>query len=325
MFSRKATGYRKIVIHCGLHKTGSSYLQQLFLANRNELKRKSVYYPEFRNPDAAAMHKGNHSIVAVSYDKNRSAEENLSSFFDLNSDCDTLLISGEEFSRVNDVSGFLSGLKQFAPDADIRLVFYLRRYDHMIESVYSETVKYSLTGDISRAEYQLDYGAILAPFIDAVGLKQITVRPYNRALWYDEDLATDFFASSGLHGVRKTLRLIPRTNEALSRQETFMLSLIRTTRAKQLMTALLARTPLSSYESPGRYFRSASDRRRFNAAFAGSGQKLADKCGLGDIGLFLDLWNFDDDPTWAPFDPDWLAIAGHLTKLGEELADALSK
>lgn len=318
-------GYRQIIVHCGLHKTGSSYLQRLFLANQDVLRSKSVYFPDFRNPENAAYHKGNHSMIAVSYDPPLGAEANLSKFVDLESGCDTLLISGEEFWRVKDIPGFIAGLKQFAPLAELRFVFYLRRFDHMIESVYSQTVKDSLVGDISRAWYPFDYGDIIAPFIEAIGTKQIIIRPYNRALWFNGDLGADFFAATGLKGIHGSLRPVEPANQSLSRQESFMLSLIKTLRGKQLAVALLTRNPLSSDASPGRFFRSATDRQRFNETFVDSNQPVADKFGLGDIAVFLDLWNFNDDPDWTPFKPDWTAISGHLAMLIEEIADALPK
>jgi hypothetical protein len=317
-------GYRRVIVHCGLHKTGSSYLQRLFLANQDVLRRKSVYFPDFRNPEIAAHNKGNHSEIAVSYDPPLGAEANLSRFVDLASGCDTLLISGEEFSRVVDIPGFIGGLKQFAPRAELSFIFYLRRFDHMIESVYSESVKASLVGDISRAHYQLDYGATIAAFVEALGgTKQIIIRPYNRALWFNGDLAADFFSTSGLKAIYRSLRPVEPANRSMSRMETFLLSLIKTRRAKQRTVGRLAAIPLASYSNPGRFFRSAEDRQRLNAAFTDSAQRLADTFRLGDIDHFLDLKNFKDDPDWTPFEPDWIALSSYLVGMNEEMADAL--
>ncbi|WP_157014694.1 hypothetical protein [Mesorhizobium xinjiangense] len=317
--------YRDIIIHCGLHKTGTSYLQQMFFANRVALARHSIHYPSFKSP-AGDIYEGNHSVTVAGINKSLQVEATLSRSLDLESDCDCLLISGEGFLKIENHSAFLESLRRSAPNARIQLIFYLRRFDHLIEGVYIQRAKQDLCGDITDAPYPLNFNDLLAPFIAAFGRDDVILRPYNKLLWTDGSLGADFLGAIGAPEAWTEMEQAKddRVNEALTRPETFLLSRLRSPAAKKLLLRRLVEYPLADYRDKARFFRSPQDRQRMNKTLEAANQHLADVFRLGSIAEFLNLHDYSDDPDWTPFEPSQERLMIYLAGFADQLAEPLS-
>lgn len=307
--------YKKAILHCGIHKTGSSYLQSVLASSRDVLADHSIHYPDYRCAEDRIFG-SQHSIVAVGYDATKSFEANFGRVFVLDSDCETLLISGEELSRISAPS-FYDGLRAMADE--VTALFYLRRFDHLLESVYAESVKDYLIGPIEGTQYQLEFYEVLRPFVNALGADHVKVRPYNSKLWSDGSLGQDFCNAIGFPMLwNEMAKPAGRINDSLSRPETYMLSVTERIEDKQHLLARFRNAPLLSYDG-ARFFRSSKYRAHFNNIHIDTNAdvlRLIDGISLTE---FLDLDNFDDDQNWTPFDPTDHRIEEYLDSFKRSL------
>ncbi|WP_157014695.1 hypothetical protein [Mesorhizobium xinjiangense] len=298
--------YKQVIVHCGLPKTGSSFLQRLFLHNTSHLARHSIHYPAI---EPSKRHQGNHSIAFITYSAGEDFAVHIAKRLDLESECDTLLLSAEGFAKPALQAQAADRLVALFPNAKVRFIFYLRRFDHIIESVYSEVVKVNFCGSISEVFYPTNVLAKLDPFVRAVGKPNIVIRPYSKALWPNGSIGADFFAAIGRPEVWQDVNSLvgSKVNAMLSRPAIHLLS--RTPiQEKRSVLKRISSNPTILPKDPARYFRSPSDRRRFNNTFDAHYRQVVQEFELGNVREFFDLERYDDDPLWAPFSPDVKAM-----------------
>jgi hypothetical protein len=131
---------KRAILHIGLHKTGSTTLQNALFANREELREQRIFYPTQHLPSRVQ-----HSHLALflrsgQRDKYESALRGILDDFTA-SGCDRLVMSGEEFSTLNDdmVRELFSSLQQRF--SSIRAILYVRNLYRFM---------FSLAGQYSR-------------------------------------------------------------------------------------------------------------------------------------------------------------------------------
>jgi hypothetical protein len=204
---------KRIVLHIGYGKTGTTAIQGALAANRELLAREGILYPKWRD----FVERDNHNGIAkcLTYGAHaRFLEDFFGGLGD--SEAETLILSGEtlaiypergtlarEQSGAIDGSVFRAGysadpdwkrkkrdligeLKSRLPDADeVRVVVFLRRQDLWIEAIYNEDVKGGYTAAEFRdfGEYyrnSLYYDQQLQLWADAFGASNIDVRVYEK-------------------------------------------------------------------------------------------------------------------------------------------------
>lgn len=305
--------YKKIIMHCGIHKTGSSYIQNILNQRANILQEWGFKYPH------TDRHKGNHSIIAMNYKEGEDINNLFKKFVDIDSECPTLLLSGEEFSRHLPRNRFLERFLQAASNADVQFIFYLRRPDHLLESVYAESVKNRLYGDITNVKFQFDFYETIRPFVEAVGKENVTIRPYNRKLWLNGELGADFCAALGEPDLWKAM--VPASeilvNNALTRNQTFLLSQLKGQAAKRRLLRYFAENPMPSSDDDTKFFMSPQERCHFNLLHAATSQRLADMFELGNMNEFLGI-DDEEDPNWKPYVPNWEQLFHYMTEFAGE-------
>lgn len=301
--------FKRVILHCGIHKTGSSYLQSVFASNRDLLAKNSILYPQYRTRHLNDFYGDQHSIVAMNYAGRDALWPSLAHFLDVSgTDCDTLLLSGEEFAWMYTQPDFFDDIKGLA--SQVTAVVYLRRFDHLIERAYSESVKVHLTGPVERTSYQLDFRAIVTPYIEALGSENVILRPYNERLWPGASLARDFFSAIGIPDIWPSLTgTMQRVNKGLPRPETHLLSLVEKEAEKASLLDRFKTSPVPIADQ-SLFFRSPDRRMQFNRGHALLIQDLENI--VGDLSDFLDLYNSEDDPQWTPFDASNPALAAYL-------------
>ena len=136
---------RVLILHVGPHKTGTSYIQQRLVADRDLLlARAKVVYPK----SGQDVLYGHHSLATMfregtpRLDELRSLREELSAG-------DTGLLSSERFSRL-DRAQFARFRDQF-PEYEVRAVAYLRIRSEVLVSRWGESIKHGM--DWSFPEY----------------------------------------------------------------------------------------------------------------------------------------------------------------------------
>jgi len=312
--------YKRIILHAGVHKTGTSFLQLAMQSNREVLERRSIHFPPYRSK---IQHGGNHSLPFKMAEPGSDIVARLERTLHLDSECDTLLISAEELSREAHALLALPQLVKTAPDARFHAVIYFRRPDELVESVYAEMVKTSLKGDISLASYQIDPRKTLAPFIGALGKENVTVRPYNSRMWPDGSLGRDFFAAIREPDLWDLMAKPQEANVSFTRPETFLLSLIASPVAKAEMRKIFAEQPWPEQDRH-KFFRPPEDRRRFVLSHRHMYEEVAQQFGLGDATEFFGLAPRDEQD-WQALQPNYRIAAEYLLRLSDALAQREAK
>ena len=309
--------YQQIIVHCGIHKTGTSYLQQVFRTNADTLAQHGIHYPV--GPNTYIQRTGNHSIIAANYQKGLDVDAHFQSHVTIESDARCLLISGEEFSRLFLSNGFLEEFIRVASGVEVKFVFYLRRQDHLRESVYAQSVKNGLYGDISQTKYNFDFFETVRPFVEAVGRENVIVRPYNRKKWPDGEIINDFFTAISRPELSEALTLPEeaRINTRLSRQHTFVLSRLKTQAAKARMWKFFEKNPLPEDHDGSHFFMSPQARKEFRMHHAASSKAMGDMFGIVDMGDFLGIDDTEVECEWVSFSPDWKALALYLAAFAD--------
>lgn len=174
---------RTLVLHIGLHKTATTYVQNVLSSRRYDLLREGVLYPLAgsgllaRGVDRSTINtrdgaQSGHATFTRQGDQHEAVTELLDELPDTVS---TVLLSSEDFSL-----GLLSPqqyLARFGGFGRVEVVLVLRRQDVWIESFYKQVVdQYANFETRSFEDYVahagprlLDFHARFAPWRDAVG------------------------------------------------------------------------------------------------------------------------------------------------------------
>lgn len=206
---------RRLILHIGAHKTGTTALQQSLKVNRARLAAQGAAYVS--SPEAAQLHHYLGFAVRgglvpdgfIAFDAEVLAERLAEA------DQDLVIASSENFSFFFQRSAIAALERALRPRFDdIRVVCYLRRQDRHAVSHHQEGAKpnrqaegqlwgHALTAlptvSPNHALY-LDYDRRLGLWADVFGADKLDLRVYDRALLTDGDIVADFLALLGLAG-----------------------------------------------------------------------------------------------------------------------------
>lgn len=179
------------VIHIGMQKTGTTFLQQAFDESRAKLQERGLIYPEAAaglgiSCHATAHHWLAHAIIGERKPYTPKADfermdEHLSALIRLRQAApeSLVLVSSEDFSSM-DESG-IRKLRELFP-ADVRIIVYLRRQDEWLDSFYAQMVKVgrniSPAELLARNKWRLDYASWLDLWASHFGKENLIVRTY---------------------------------------------------------------------------------------------------------------------------------------------------
>lgn len=134
----------KLVIHCGLHKTGSTSFQGFCGDNRSTLLNIGIHYPRYKN-------KNQHSFLIHDFQELgiSSIQDYLDhAYAEAQGVCHTVLLSGEDFENcIVDVS-LAADIESAAYEAGFESVTWVivtREQDDLLRSLYAEMSKHGVT------------------------------------------------------------------------------------------------------------------------------------------------------------------------------------
>ena len=297
---------KHLLIHCGLHKTGTSYLQHVLSLNRARLAKAGVVYPQPAeitiNANANATHH-NHLVDAL---KNTTGDPQaiqkqlapIGRFMD-QPEVSTVVISGEEFGHLFLDETFRTPILAVLARYNLRLIYYLRRQDVLKESVFAEVVKGLYCGPIeTENHYQYDLMARFEPLFDSLGAEKLILRPYNRALWPGQNIIGDFREYLGLPANLALVAPRRQINASLPRPMTYLLSRTPSIDQKTRLKHFHRLNP-ALFEDPYHSLMTPEAGARFMGQFTASNAVFAHRAGIGDINHFLGL-DADREPHWQP-------------------------
>ncbi|MGQ0609834.1 MAG: hypothetical protein ACT4N9_01840 [Paracoccaceae bacterium] len=318
MRAARFSDYRELLFHIGLHKTGTSFLQALMRANADALHGAGIHFPDYRDPTLAALRDGNHTTAVNKSAPGLPLAQALDQHLDLSAPCPALLLSAEHFSTPSWIAALACEAELLAQNPRPCFVVYLRRYDELSESVWSQAVKDWDIGPFTSPYHDVDLGLLprLAPLIAAYGAGALTIRPHNPLLRVDGALGADFFTALGRPEIWPLMinRREESRNVRLSRSHGWLLSQVRERRQKRRLLAHFADHPLPVPPDASRFFLSPAERRALNQAGLAADREMFDAMGIRDPVAFLDLESFPDAESWTPFEPDRKALDPYLAE-----------
>lgn len=200
-----------LYLHIGTNKTGSTSIQYYLRDNKSLLETNGYYYPMegayFYPPEAspsllahALLGKRPPYIRNTVINKEACVTDILRDI--KSSSCSKVIISSEHFSNakttdeVKKIANIFLNIFQ-----KVTVIVYLRRQDTRIESSWSQRVKMGLItksfDDFLSEEFDLNYLEMLNSWADVFGKKNIIVRPFEKAQFFNNNLIQDFLQILG--------------------------------------------------------------------------------------------------------------------------------
>jgi hypothetical protein len=240
----------KLILHIGIHKTGTSSIQQNFAEiNESVLRKYGYQYPTFSNGSNKLV---NHSAVFYSlftekplnYHMNirwgfntlnkieslhASYKKQISEVF--NTESDTVIISGEDISSLSLQA--LQSLKKFFTDEcgviEFEVICATRGHESLLSSIVQQRVKDGTDIDLLLSKIDIiienKYSRILNKFNAVFGLNNINLYKFEDSI-KDRNSVFNYFIKQFLPDVRLSQYKESRTNESLSHETVELISYI---------------------------------------------------------------------------------------------------
>lgn len=178
----------EVIIHFGPPKTGTSAIQNWLLEHRELLIKYGIYYPK-HTLDINGVSSGNASrLFSTPKSKIKDARAKKPELVEeaRKYKCRTLLLSSESFMRR------LPILARVFPNA--RFIGYVRPPFELLESGYNQRVKRGGELDKFNLEKAIEINHLkkIGPMISEIGAERFTLRPYDKNVFYKNDIISDF-------------------------------------------------------------------------------------------------------------------------------------
>lgn len=199
-----------IFIHAGIHKTGTTSIQHFIDNNKNILNEKYLDYIEIGKHGP-----GHHLIPWAFKNSNRlngiqDSEQVINSFVKyINENLDrNFLISSEEFEFLNEKQ--ILNLKKIISSLNCKIIFYIKRQDHLLISEYKQIVKQYRTrfsGSVLDFIFsykfwgRLNYLSLLEKWSKHFGIDALDVHIFDPQELHNNNVVDDFMKTLGVDKV----------------------------------------------------------------------------------------------------------------------------
>ena len=221
---------KKIIVHIGPPKTGTTSFQRNLFVNRDLLLKGHILYPSISanhrfivscfmtNPEKFDYNRASRAL-SVEAIKERNSK-NLSQLIAEieRHDVETLVLSSEHLGLLDGeeviaLKEFLFGISE-----EVSVVAYLR---HPVSAVASHVQTNVKSGARTIEECEVRppftrFASLLPKWVMAFGKRNIVLREFDSAEFKSNDLVADFMGIIGADSLTNSLSRLPRTNESLS-------------------------------------------------------------------------------------------------------------
>lgn len=204
-----ASNKPRMVLHIGMHKTGSSSLQRYLARNRPVLRLFGIDYPVATGPRGQKLSKHNDLFLAISHEKDKRqphpvlgpSSERIARITSAMKPGRTTILSAEGFS--GESPAFAKVFQPLTETADVRVVCFLRPQDQWVVSFYKQMVlsrevrmrkPFEEFLSMRGTRRHLDYANMLRWWSDAIGRENIRILIYPPT----ESVVADFLNAAGL-------------------------------------------------------------------------------------------------------------------------------
>ncbi len=200
-----------MIIHAGVHKTGTKAIQTYLAAHDSQLAERGILYPQTGRSKLEPIKTGHHKL-AMAFERNPDRVPTLLARLRreiARSDADTVLLSSEQFSllKADEIALLASEL-----GLPIRIVFYYRKQSDFVQAAYSTRVcNFQEARDFATFAAddmdRLDFFALAERWADVCGRSNVMARSYDRSTLLDGNVIPDFLAAIGIE--------MPETDQAV--------------------------------------------------------------------------------------------------------------
>jgi hypothetical protein len=316
---------KKIFLHIGMDKTGTTAIQSFFNKNRALLKTKGLLYPE-TGENRVAHYELSGSLGFFHGKKNifpdpSTLSEKIATEI---SEFETIIFSSEFFM----IPANIQPVKHFFSDYDTKIIIYLRRHDTWWESVYNQAVKTVVLPPWGRGfENYMNfqnrkhskrgkYRNLVDMWANSFGKENIIVRPYEKQQ-NEPNIIFDFLKTIGFDSIMNEVDIISeRTNESLSYLALNLIDIYQRAnidndiRSHLIQKALFLKdiSPYSSIVSP-------SLRKKLVDQNLPDYEYIAKEyLGRTDGKLFYDTMPNENDPWISPNHPTWANVVEYTVQ-----------
>lgn len=290
---------RDLYLHIGLHKTGTSYLQKLFLENRGLLLEAGLGLGPYQDPLT-----GSHHPILEAF-----RTEGPARVFDRVAETpgERVLLSVEELSAdMLDRAQAEAWRDAARAHFDVKIVLFLRRQDYLKESVFSQIVKNWYTGSIlDDHHYEYDHDRRVALLEDVFGAGNVTVLIYRDP--GPNDIVGDLLGALGVAVDRDRMTPVAAQNVSTSRRKVLFQSQVPKSRRTEVdararalpsfVAAAVAETPAIADDGE-RFLMSPRQRHDLVARYLAGNRAVLARHGIDQAEAFLTAP--DPDAPWSP-------------------------
>lgn len=305
---------KTLIIHLGLHKTGSSALQYFFCKNSISFADASILYPRTGRSNIPSIRFGHHVLAWALMNRQNAT---MSVFDDLNTELDqdrskTVLLSTEEFDRLSPEHITQLGEILAVRFDKIKVIAYVRKQSDILQGTYGTDIVHNQVKDgihdyMNWINIQLDYAALIKTWQGIGANAEIMLRPYNGQTKKGESLLVDFIDTADLPPAAITYSDSSRRNVSLPWHGALTIqNMWRLGFPKELIFETIETLKSLSNSAPGGYeFLSPNEVLDFDAQFKESNRAVAAK--FPDLEFLLktsdlptqDAWNEKHNKKWA--------------------------
>lgn len=192
---------KKIFIHVGAGKTGTSAIQEFLRTNRDRIRESGIILPDEGLIDRGTIF-AHHGLSDHGPYRAKNCMELWSDLS--NREPSTLVVSSEDFhSKISEPDGlqFFEAIKSALIGWDVKIVFYIRRQSQWYQSAYQQWVKGNMEArpvDDHYKLYKKNPVDQLLQFAKVFGDQSMIVRPFERVQLAGGDAVGDFAQVIGL-------------------------------------------------------------------------------------------------------------------------------
>ncbi len=213
----KAMPLRKIIVHAGLHKTGSTSIQHFLESHREKLRALGIdffqgaYLPQnHMELHASAMRQGRMSPFKLTLKEPISdafrerVRERVAAYIE-NSPCERILFSAEGLSYLRHPDE-MERLRALLGDVPVEIILYLRSKDKYLASYLREMAHYSSgktdaagsLREMTEGDWLVDYKGRVRGFADAFGTANVVTIDYDRSFAEDGSVIPSLLRHLGI-------------------------------------------------------------------------------------------------------------------------------
>jgi len=316
---------KKLVIHFGIHRTGTTFLQNNLKRNRSRLIEHGILYPDLGFGC-------NHSRVAWGLIRNKVGDYEINSKWlieKINAEIDPkttlIILSHEDFCLIESNEWLVELKKEY----EVEVVIYLRRQDVWLESWYNQHVKWPWNKKFSSSTpkfflehykdfFWIDYFNLLENLLATIERENLYVNVVDRLGAVDTTI--DFFEHIGV-GAIIDIESDSNANSSLSAakidilRRVDLMSLRKNGKAKQKILKCLRELNIDE-DDGNRYFFSDEEVKSISDVFSDSNRKVAQKYFNRDT-LFGDSLKLNRQLVQIP---DWKAYRIYIPRLLKKVA-----